>query len=104
MELGWDIKVDMYPTCVNLMDSVPRASDLTLSKLAKCGMVMTDTCSTAHKFWQLLIKEITNHAKQKGWSADEIKIFESNCLQHLWNVWFGAVIKQLCKVLQDLLE
>ncbi len=58
----------MYPTCVNLMDSMPRESDLTLSKLEKHGTVLTDACSTA---WKL-----TNLTKQRGWSNDKIKIFK----------------------------
>jgi hypothetical protein len=83
---------------------IRKSSDLTMSKLAKQGMFMTDTCATALKFCRLQISEITNLAEKEGWSPEEIKIFEGDCWQHLHNIWFGAVIKQLSKTLTDLLE
>jgi hypothetical protein len=70
-----DVTVEMYPARVDLVDMIPKGSDLTLSKLAKQGMIMTDTCATARKFRQLLINEITALAEKEGWSPDEIKYF-----------------------------
>ena len=54
-----DVTVQMYPAWVDLLDMIPKGSNLTLSKLAKQGMITTDTCATARKFRQLLITEIT---------------------------------------------
>ena len=51
-----------------------------------------------------MINEKTALAEKEGWSLDEIKLFEGDCWQHLQNIWFGAVIKQLSKTLTDLLE
>ena len=45
-----DVTVERYPARVDLVDMIPKGSDLTLSKLAKQGMIMTDTCATARKF------------------------------------------------------
>ncbi len=45
-----DVTVQMYPARVDLLDMIPKGSDLTLSKLAKQGMITTDTCATARKF------------------------------------------------------
>jgi len=56
------------------------------------------------QFWRLLIEQIQQLALEKGWTADAIKIFEGDCWQHLSNVWFGAVTKQLSKTLSDVLE
>jgi hypothetical protein len=40
-----DVTIEMYPARVDLVDMIPKGSDLTLSKLAKQGMIMTDTCA-----------------------------------------------------------
>ena len=45
-----DVTIQMYPAWVDLLDMIPKRSDLTLSKLAKQGMITTDTCATARKF------------------------------------------------------
>ena len=45
-----DVTVQMYPAWVDLLDMIPKGSDLTLSKLAKQGMITTDTCAMARKF------------------------------------------------------
>ena len=99
-----DVTVQMYPAQVDLLDMIPKGSDLTLSKLAKQGMITTDTCATAWKFQRLLITEITALAEKEGCSPVEIKFFEGDCWQHLQNIWFGAVVKQLSKMLTELLE
>ena len=52
----------------------------------------------------MLITEITALAEKEGWSPVEINFFEGDCWQHLRNIWFGAVIKQLSKMLTDPLE
>ena len=52
----------------------------------------------------MLIAEITALAEKEGWSPVEINIFEGDCWQHLQNIWFGAVVKQLSKMLTELLE
>ena len=40
-----DVTIEMYPARVDLVDMIPKGSDLTSSKLAKQGMIMTDTCA-----------------------------------------------------------
>ncbi len=37
-------------------------------------------------------------------SSDQIATFEGDCWQHLRNIWFGGVIKQLSKTLATILE
>ena len=66
-----DVTVEMNPAWVDLLDMTPKGSDLTLSKLAKQGMITTDTCATARRFRQLLINEITAVAEKEGCSPDE---------------------------------
>ena len=65
---------------------------------------MVDTCITTQKYEHLLIEHIQCIAVEKGWTSDNIKIFEGNYLQHLQNAWFGAVTKQLSKTLAMVFE
>ena len=95
--------MEIFPDNANLLCLVPSAGDLSLAKLAGKGMVMVDTCNTARKFRRLLIEQIRQIAIEKGWNEENIKIFEGDCWQHLRNVWFGAVTKQLSKTLAEIL-
>ena len=92
----------MFPGRDDILALIPRALDLTLTKLGKNGVVMTDTCSTAQKLRRLLIGTVEELCKDLGMSPDEIKLFEGDCWHHLQNIWFGTVIKQLNKTLLDL--
>ena len=94
----------MFPGRDDILALIPRSVDLTLGKLGKNGMVMTDTCSTAQKFRRLLIDSITEICQGEGMSDNEIKLFEGDCWHHLRNIWFGAVIKKLNQSLADLWE
>jgi hypothetical protein len=68
-------------------------------------MVSTDTCNTACKTQKLLCEVIRNLCFEKGIMQDKINVLENDCWNHLWNVWFGAVVKELSphlgKVLQN---
>ena len=86
---------ELYPDRSDLLDQIPRAGELTLSKLAKEGFTMTDTCSTTQKIQRLISEAIDDIASKEGLSPDEIKVRQSHCWQHLRNVWFGGVSKVL---------
>ena len=94
----------MFPGRDDILDLIPKSIDLTLAKLGRNGMVMTDTCRTAQKFRRLLVASIEGICLEAGMSPDEIKMFEGDCWHHLRNIWFGAVIKQLNKSLSGLWE
>ena len=79
LETWRTVTVELFPNQLDLVNLIPRASDLTMSKIEKQGIIMTDTCSTACKFLQLLIDDIKNLAVQEGWSADMADIFEGSC-------------------------
>jgi hypothetical protein len=84
---------------------IPRLQALTLAKLANDGMVSTYTCNTARKTRHLLCKAILMVAIEQRLREESINIMENDCWNHLRNVWFGAVIKELSshsdEVLQD---
>jgi hypothetical protein len=84
---------------------IPDGSKLTLSKLSKGqrGFTMTDTCSPARKLRRLIAEYVKEIGEAEGLSQDELLVRESDCWQHLRNVWFGAVSKQLNMTLTDLL-
>jgi hypothetical protein len=85
----------LYPSCQDLLDMIPQLQALTLAKLANDGMVSTDTCNTARKKICLLCKAIRTVAIEQGFREESINVMENDCWNHLRNVWFGAVIKEL---------
>jgi hypothetical protein len=68
----------MNPDRPDLLDSIPTAKDLSLTKLTK-GFTMTDTCNTARKIQQLLKDNISKVCKEKGLADEEIEIHTSYC-------------------------
>ncbi len=41
---------------------------------------------------------------ERGYSGDEVKLFQGDCWQHLQNVWIGAVVLALKNYLEDSLK
>jgi hypothetical protein len=48
LDVWQDVTVEMYPDCVDLVDMIPKGCNITSTKLAKQGMIMTDTCAVQH--------------------------------------------------------
>jgi hypothetical protein len=82
---------ELYPDRQDLLEKIPQPSELTLAKLARDGFAMTDTCNTAQQIQHLIAEAVQDIAKEHGLLAEEIKLRESFCWQHLQNIWFGAV-------------
>ena len=83
---------------------IPESNQLLLTKLTQDGMVSTDTCNTAHKTQRLLCEVIKNLGFEKGMSEDDIHVLENDCWNHLRNVWFSAVVKELSSHLDQVLK
>ena len=103
LEYWRDVTSHLYPNRKDLLDLIPRGTKLSLTKLGQRGFTMTDTCDTARKLRRLIAEEIKRVASQEGISPDEVNIRESDCWQHLCNVWFGAVAKSLNAFMCDIL-
>ena len=78
-----DATSKLFPDCPDLLDMIPKASDLSISKLGFGNFTMTDTCSTTRKLCLVLNDHITRIAKEEGFSPDVIKNYEADCWQHL---------------------
>ncbi len=87
-----------------MLDKIPQLQALTLDKLANDGMVSTDTCNTAHKTRCLLCEAIRTVAIEQGFREESINVMEDDCWNHLRNVCFGAVIKELSSHLDEVLR
>ena len=100
-----EVTRSMFPGRRDLVELIPEAAKLSLSKLAKGAALMTDTCNPARKFCKLLIRAIVDIAKEEGMTDKSIKVYEADCWHHLRNVWIGAVVRHLGvhvgKVLDD---
>ena len=94
----------MYPDRQEIINLIPPSSDLTLTKLADHGVVMTDTCDTARKFRREFKEHVTKVCLEAGMSTDQICIYEGDCWHHLRNVWIDNVVSQLSERLSDILE
>ena len=94
----------LYPNCQELIDMILQSQALTLAKLANNGMVSTDTCNTARKTRCLLCDAIRKFAIEQGLGEESINIMVNDCWNHLRNVWFGAVIKELSSHLDEVLQ
>ncbi len=94
----------LYPSCQDLLDMIPQLQALTLAKLANDGMVSMETCNTARKTRRLLCKAIRTVAIEQGFRDESISVMENDCWNHLRNVWFGAVIKELSSHSDEVLK
>ena len=61
-----DITSRMYPNRPDLLSRIPQTNELTISKLANGGWVMTDTCNAARKYCRLIVKSIKQIAEGEG--------------------------------------
>ena len=95
LEKWRSVTAELFPDHNDVLNQIPRPKELTLSKLAKEGFTMTDTCSTAQKIQRLLGVAIQDIGVKEGLSEDEIAVRRSHCWQHLRNVWFGGASKVL---------
>jgi hypothetical protein len=77
---------------------------INISQLANDGMVSTDTCNTARKTRRLLCEAIRTVAIEQGFREESINVMENDCWNHLHNVCFGAVIKELTFYLDEVLK
>jgi hypothetical protein len=101
----WRIVLEhLYPSRQDLLYMIPQLQALTLAKLANDGMVSTDTYNTACKTRCLLCKAIRTVAIEQGFREESINIMENDCWNHLHNVCFGAVIKELSSHLDEVLN
>ena len=91
----------MYP---DFQNEIPDKSEMSISKLAKGGLLTSDTCNTARKIRLLLCEKIEEAAREKGLPEDEINMLEGDCWNHLRNVWLGGMIKCLNKYLNTALQ
>jgi hypothetical protein len=103
-ELKNEVSKRLYPSRQDLFIMIPQLQALTLAKLANDGMVSMDTCNTACKTRRLLCEAIRTVAIEQGLREESINVMENDCWNHLHNVWFGAVIKELSSHSDEVLK
>ena len=103
LEKWRDTTLAKFPDKLDLIAIIPKASGLTVTKLANQGMIMMDTCNST-PFLQNMIQHIKDHGSKDGLSPDDVRIYEGDCWHHLRNIWFGRVTTQFSKTLANLLQ
>ena len=104
LQIWRNVTERMYPGRDDLMKYLPLAAQLNITKLIGGGSMMTDTCNAAKLVRKLLIEGIKQVAREEGYTEEEVVLFEQDCWRHLANVWFGAVMAQMSKTLDEVLE
>ena len=94
-----DVTVALFPNQQDLFETIPAPTKLPLAKAAKKGIIMTDTCNTACKLCRLLIDQIKVIAEENSMSSHQIATFKGDYWQHLCNIWFSTIIKQVWKMI-----
>ncbi len=67
---------EMFPDRDNLLDMIPKPSNMCVSKLLVNGMVTTDTCNTMQLTRSRVIEHIYCICREKGMSECDMKILE----------------------------
>ena len=78
-----EVLKDKFPGCIH---SIPSPDQIDIQKLGNGGCITTDTCNAARKV-QSLFRELVPGSTTY------------DCMNHLRNVWFGAMEKEISKVL-----
>ena len=73
-----EVTKEMYP---DFQHNIPNKSEMSISKLAKGGLLTSDTCNTARKIRLLLCEKIEEAAREKGLPEDEINVLEGGLLE-----------------------
>jgi hypothetical protein len=77
---GWrNALARLFPHRQDLINMIPQSNELTLTKLAKDGMVSTDSCNTARKTQRLLCEVIKKLCFEKVLTEDEVNVLENDC-------------------------
>ena len=98
-----DCTLRMFPGQADLLALLPDPAGLCISKLGTAGGVTTNGASPARRFCRLFVAEVKKVCREKGYTPDQIVVFELDCWQHMSNVWFGTVIAHLSKYLTELM-
>ena len=93
-----------YPDRPDLLEMIPKPADLSETKLARGGFLMTDTSTPARAFRRGFADAIREIARREGMADADIKVFELNCWHHLRNVWFGRSTLELGQYLENVLK
>ena len=99
-----DCTLRMFPERHDFLAKLSNPEDLCVSKFRHGAGVLTDGCDTARKFWRNFIAAVKEVYTAKGYSGDEVKMFEFDCWQHMQNIWFSTVIKHLSKYLKEIIS
>ena len=83
-----------------LLDLLPSGDDLHPSRMMG-GTLCHDTCSTTQCTGDKLAELFLAKGREKGLSANQLRIFQGNCFNHLCNVWLGATEKFLARKLGE---
>ena len=103
----WRIVLErLYPSCQNLLDMIPQLQALTLASwqmMAWCQRILAIQHVRLDAYCAKQLEQ-SLFAIEQGFREESINIMENDCWNHLHNVCFGAVIKELTFYLDEVLK
>jgi hypothetical protein len=89
----------MYPSNPDLVELIPDPATMDITRMTGGGLAH-DTCDTARSLGNKLASAILESSNQNNiLTASERKMYQTNCFQHLRNIWMGAVEDMMAKKL-----
>ena len=90
-----EITAREFPGRPDLLDRIPKADGISITKLGNGGAITTDTCNAARKTRRILVDLCKDDAGA---------VYEQDCMHHLRNVWINGAAKAVSKFLTDFLH
>jgi hypothetical protein len=91
--------LNMYPSNPDLVELIPDPATMDITRMTGGGLAH-DTCDTARSLGNKLASAILESSNQNNiLTASERKMYQTNCFQHLRNIWMGAVEDMMAKKL-----
>jgi hypothetical protein len=89
--------LNMYPSNPDLVELIPDPASMDITRMTGGGLAH-DTCDTARSLGNKLASAILESSNQNNvLTASEHKMYQTNCFQHLRNIWMGAVEDMMAK-------
>ena len=90
----------MYPNELELLDELPTEEDLDPTRMLG-GTISHDTCNSAQKTGRLLAEALKQLGREKGFSEEQLVVYQGNCWNHIRNIWLGAIDNYLARQLEE---
>jgi hypothetical protein len=90
----------MLPNRLNLLQLIPKPETFYIAWLLG-GIIKHDTCDTVQSLGYKLEDMIFAIAKENNMPSNKLKLYQGDCHNHTWCVWFGHISNYLGHKLEE---